>query len=51
MRAYPFAEHPVFEDHDHMQYQIRDPEGFAALLRSIIEEDRLPPLPFLKEGV
>jgi len=39
----------VFEGYDHMQYQIRDPRGFAQMLRGIIEEDRLPALPFLRE--
>ena len=39
----------VFEDYNHMQFQIRDPKGFAAMLRLIIEENRLPELPFLKE--
>ena len=33
MRAYPAAHFPVWEGYDHMQYQIRDPQGFAALLR------------------
>ncbi len=31
-----------------MQYQIRDPQGFAKMLVSLIEEDYLPNLPFLK---
>ena len=35
---------------DHMEYQIREPRGFAGLLRSIVEGNALPPLPFLKEG-
>ena len=48
-KAYPCGNYPVFEEHNHMQYQIRDPEGFAAMLRSIIEENRIPVLPFLKE--
>ncbi len=30
-----------------MQYQIRDPQGFAAMLERIIEQNELPPLPFL----
>lgn len=47
--AYPYAKYPVFESYNHMQFQIRDPEGFAVMLRLIIEEDRLPELPFLKE--
>ena len=48
MQAYPHANHPVFEGYDHMQYQIRDPEGFASMLDSIIRSDRLPNLPFLR---
>ena len=50
MQAYPDAHFPVFEGFDHMQYQIRDPQGFAAMLRSIMEQNALPPLPFLKGG-
>ena len=30
-----------------MQYQIRDPQGLAALLWSLMEQDVLPPLPLL----
>ena len=43
--AYPEAHFPVFAGYDHMQYQIRDPEGFAAMLRGLAERDvlRLPP--------
>ena len=40
--AYPHGHFPVFPGYDHMQYQIRDPEGFAAMLRSIMERDELP---------
>ena len=47
MRAYPAAHFPVWDGYDHMQYQIRDPQGFAALLRSLMEQDVLPPLPLL----
>lgn len=47
-KAYPYGNYPVFEGHNHMEYQIRDPKGFAAMLCSIIEENRLPALPFLK---
>ena len=50
MAAYPGAHFPVFEAMDHMEYQIREPRGFAGLLRSIVEGNALPPLPFLKEG-
>ncbi len=49
MRAYPYGNYPVFENFNHLQYQIRDPEGFAVMLRSLIEENRLPKLPFLKQ--
>ena len=48
MKAYPQGHFPVFEGYDHMQYQIRDPQGFAALLRSVMEQDTLPPLPDLR---
>ena len=43
--AYPEAHFPVFAGYDHMQYQICDPEGFAAMLRGLAERDvlRLPP--------
>ena len=41
MAAYPEAHFPVFEGHDHMQYQIRDPEGFAAMLRGLVERSEL----------
>ncbi len=37
MRAYPEAHFPVFTGHDHMQFQILDPQGFAEMLKSIIE--------------
>ena len=48
-KAYPDGHFPVFEDHNHMQYQIRDPQGFAAMLERIIEQNELPPLPFLRK--
>ena len=48
MRAYPCGNYPVFEGFDHMQYQIRDPRGFAEMLRTVAEENRLPELPFLR---
>ena len=47
-KAYPQGHFPVFEGYDHMQYQIRDPQGFAALLRSVMERDALPELPMLR---
>ena len=48
MKAYPQGNYPVFEGYNHMQYQIRDPKGFAAMLRWIIEKNLLPELPFLE---
>ena len=49
MQAYPDARFPVFEGYNHMQYQIRDPRGFAEMLRRLDETDRLPELPFLRK--
>ena len=49
MDAYPHGNYPVFDGYNHMQFQIRDPEGFATMLRSIMEENHMPELPFLKE--
>lgn len=48
MQAYPCGNYPVFEGYNHMQYQIRDPRGFAGMLRSVIETDSLPELAFMK---
>ena len=48
-KAYPFAHYPVFEGYRHMQYQIRDPKGFAEMLTSIMEKGRMPELPFLRK--
>ena len=48
MTAYPHGRFPVFEGHDHMQYQIADPEGFAAMLSCVIERNELPELPFIR---
>ncbi len=49
MKAYPQGNYPVFVGYNHMQIQIRDPEGFAAMLRSVMEENHLPELSFLKK--
>ena len=49
MKAYPHAAFPVFEGHDHMQYQISDAEGFTRMLRYVIERGELPELPFLRK--
>ena len=46
MEAWPRDNFPVFKDHNHMQFQIDDPQGFAATLAQIIETDELPELPF-----
>ncbi|MDO4841560.1 MAG: hypothetical protein Q3982_02660 [Phoenicibacter congonensis] len=48
MRSYPNAAFPVFKKYDHMQYQIEDPEGFAQMLRTIIETGEMPKLPMLR---
>ena len=45
MKAYPCGNYPVFEGYDHMQYQIRDPKGFAEMLTYIAEHDSMPKLP------
>lgn len=47
-KAYPYANYPVFEGYNHMQYQIKDPNGFADMLMMIMMENRLPELLFLK---
>ena len=41
MRAYPYGQYPVFDGCNHMQYQIRDPKGFAGMLDSVIEKGKL----------
>ena len=48
MQAYPDGNFPVFENFNHMQYQIRDPEGFAEMLEAVMANNELPPLPFVK---
>lgn len=48
MKAYPKGNFPVFEGCNHMQYQIREPKGFAEMLNSIIERDALPNVPGLE---
>ncbi len=49
MKAYPCAHFPVFEGYDHMQYQIRDPRGFAEMLTHIMEGGGMPALPFVRK--
>ena len=46
MQTYIYGNFPVFEGLNHMQYQIQNPEGFARMLETIIETDRLPELAF-----
>ncbi len=48
MKSYPKGNFPIFSGYNHMQYQIRNPRGFAEMLRSVIEKDALPNLPDLK---
>lgn len=48
MKAYPHGHFPVFEQHNHMQFQIRNPKGFADMLMSIVDCNALPELPFLR---
>ena len=49
MNAYPYGNYPVFEEYEHMQYQIRDPKGFAEMLAHIAERDCMPELPFIRK--
>ena len=37
MKAYPFAEYPIFEGFNHMQLQIKDPMSFAKMMCSAAE--------------
>ena len=46
-KAYPYGNYPVFEGYNHMQYQIQNPKGFAAMLESIMDENKIPELPFV----
>ena len=48
MKAYPHGDFPVFTGYNHMQYQIRNPAGFAAMLRTLIEQNTLTAPPPLK---
>lgn len=49
MEAYPQGHFPVFEGYQHMQYQIRDPRGFAQMLAFLIDQDRLPQLSVIRK--
>lgn len=46
MQAYKYGNFPVFEGLNHMEYQIRCPDGFARMLEMIIKTDQLPELTF-----
>ncbi len=48
MKAYKEGNFPVFEGYNHMQFQIRDPDGFAKMIENLIETGKMPELPFLK---
>ena len=48
-KAYPYGKYPIFDGYNHMQYQIKDPKGFALMLQMIIKEDKLPNLDFIKK--
>lgn len=37
MKAYRYGNFPVFDGFNHMQYQIRNPKGFAGLMAAIID--------------
>ena len=49
METSPCSHYPVFEGYDHMQYQIRDPRGFAEMLICIAEHNKMPKLPFIRK--
>ena len=49
MKAYSCGNYPVFEGYEHMQYQIRDPKGFAEMLVYITEHGCMPELPFIRK--
>lgn len=46
-KSYPNASYPVFKNFNHMEYQIKDPIGFARMLEHIIEYHTFPNLDFL----
>ena len=49
INAYPYGNYRIFEGYEHMQYQIRDPKGFAEMLAHIAERDCMPELPFIRK--
>ena len=48
MKAYPCGHFPVFEGKNHMHYQIREPQNFAKMLISVMEQDKMPELSFIR---
>ena len=48
MKSYTSGNFPIFENFNHMQYQIRDPKGFAEMLEFVMKNNELPQLPFVK---
>ena len=42
MKSYLYSHYPVFDQYDHMQYQIRDPKGFAEMLIHILDKTVCP---------
>ncbi len=38
MKTYPFAKFPVFENYNHMEFQIRNPKDFANSFLYIIKK-------------
>ena len=48
MKAYPHGHFPIFDGYNHMQFQIRQPKAFASMLVSVMEENALPSLSFLR---
>ena len=49
MKTYPHGHFPIFEGYNHMQYQIRDPQEFAGMLATIMEQGDMPILPFVRK--
>ena len=47
--ALSYGNYPIFEGYEHMQYQIRDPKGFAGMLAYIAERDCMPELSFIRK--
>ena len=47
-KSYEYGMFPIFDGFNHMQYQIRDPKGFAEMLECVINENKLSDLPFLR---